>query len=128
MLTYHRWATHGEPSDKNSHPHKSDPEAQFVVVHNGIITNYDTLKTMLEKKGHIFESETDTEVIVKLALQIYNQDKSASFKQVMQGVWALLVKTTFGTWLIGFRKVPLLSSLSLLTTLENVSLSREVLL
>eukprot|EP00027_Filamoeba_sp_ATCC50430_P010010 CAMPEP_0168551508 /NCGR_PEP_ID=MMETSP0413-20121227/6211_1 /TAXON_ID=136452 /ORGANISM="Filamoeba nolandi, Strain NC-AS-23-1" /LENGTH=691 /DNA_ID=CAMNT_0008582041 /DNA_START=405 /DNA_END=2480 /DNA_ORIENTATION=+ len=89
-ISHTRWATHGEPSDRNSHPHRSDAECQFVVVHNGIVTNYDTLKTMLEKKGFTFESETDTEVIVKLALHVYNQDKTASFKQVMQAVWALL--------------------------------------
>ncbi len=58
-----RWATHGEPSDINSHPHVS---GKFTVVHNGIIENYRELKTILKAKGYVFVSETDTEVIAHL--------------------------------------------------------------
>ncbi len=58
-----RWATHGKPSETNAHPHKA---GSIVVVHNGIIENYLTLKRMLTKAGHTFKSETDTEIIAHL--------------------------------------------------------------
>lgn len=60
-----RWATHGVPSDRNSHPHLSN-DGKIALVHNGIIENYDTIKTMLTEKGFTFKSETDTEVLVNL--------------------------------------------------------------
>ena len=60
-----RWATHGEPSDINSHPHLSH-SGKFAVVHNGIIENYTTIKADLTKKGFNFYSETDTESVAKL--------------------------------------------------------------
>ncbi|PIF44457.1 glucosamine--fructose-6-phosphate aminotransferase (isomerizing) [Chryseobacterium sp. 52] len=60
-----RWATHGVPSDRNSHPHLSN-NGKIALVHNGIIENYDTIKTMLTEKGYTFKSETDTEVLVNL--------------------------------------------------------------
>ena len=60
-----RWATHGVPSDRNSHPHVSN-NGKIAIVHNGIIENYDTIKIMLIGKGFTFSSETDTEVLVNL--------------------------------------------------------------
>jgi glucosamine--fructose-6-phosphate aminotransferase (isomerizing) len=67
-----RWATHGEPNDVNSHPHTSN-SGKLALVHNGIIENYNSLKKILEKEGHIFYSETDTEVLAKLIEQIYSK-------------------------------------------------------
>lgn len=60
-----RWATHGVPSDRNSHPHLSNNN-KIAIIHNGIIENYDTIKKMLVEKGFTFKSETDTEVLVNL--------------------------------------------------------------
>ena len=60
-----RWATHGEPNDRNSHPHLSE-SGDLAIIHNGIIENYATLKQGMEKKGHTFHSDTDTEVLAHL--------------------------------------------------------------
>lgn len=65
-----RWATHGKPSEDNAHPHTDESES-IVIVHNGIIENYAQLKTFLQKEGHSFKSETDTEVVAHLIQKYY---------------------------------------------------------
>ncbi len=65
-----RWATHGEPNDVNAHPHYSSNE-KFAMIHNGIIENYEVLKTDLMNKGYEFQSETDSEVFIKFIEDIY---------------------------------------------------------
>lgn len=73
-----RWATHGVPSDNNSHPHLSNNK-KIALVHNGIIENYDTLKIMLTEKGFVFHSETDTEVLVNLIQYIMDINPEMDF-------------------------------------------------
>ena len=69
-----RWATHGIPNDINSHPHMSQ-SGDLVIVHNGIIENYVTIKKELKTRGYTFQSDTDTEVLINLIEEIKNQDK-----------------------------------------------------
>ncbi len=87
-----RWATHGRPSEENAHPHKA---GGIVVVHNGIIENYLELKEGLKKKGHIFTSETDTEVICQL-IYSYSQ-KSLNIKEATREA----LKHVAGTYALG---------------------------
>lgn len=92
-----RWATHGKPSDVNSHPH-TDDSSKFAVVHNGIIENYIALKEELIAKGHHFASETDTEVIAHLISVLYDGDIVKAVQQAVKqirGAFALGVLTEY---------------------------------
>ena len=94
-----RWATHGVPSDQNSHPHTSG-DGKIALVHNGIIENYITLKSTLINKGHIFKSETDTEVLVHFIEDIKNELKCSLTEAVrvaltrVVGAFAICVVTS----------------------------------
>ena len=86
-----RWATHGEPSDVNSHPHSTP---RVSIVHNGIIENYGVLKERLMAKGYAFESETDTEVLVKLIDSCYEGEPLKALRAALamvRGSYALAV-------------------------------------
>jgi len=81
-IAHTRWATHGEPNQTNAHPH-TDAGGRIALVHNGIIENYATLKQFLEGKGHCFRSQTDTEVLVNLVSEFYN-DGSNSLEEAVR--------------------------------------------
>src|SRR6201999_3926131 len=88
-----RWATHGRPTEENAHPHR-DCKGDIVVVHNGIVENYLSLKHILRAEGHIFTTKTDTEIIAHLVEKHFqgNLDDAvrAAVKQ-LTGVFALAV-------------------------------------
>ena len=105
-----RWATHGAPDDINAHPHPSGNE-RLVIVHNGIIENYASIKTALQKKGHTFTSQTDTEVLVKLIEEIQMEEGLSLEEAVrmaltqVEGAYAIVVMDTRDPHkLVGARK------------------------
>ena len=91
-----RWATHGEPSEVNAHPHTSG-DKKLSLIHNGIIENHDSIKKALVAKDHIFESNTDTEVLVHLIEEIKNHEEVSLFEAVrialneVVGAYAIVV-------------------------------------
>lgn len=89
-LGHTRWATHGEPNERNAHPH-TDCKQKIVLIHNGIIENYYTLKVMLAAKGHIFRTETDSEVLAHLIEEFYQGDIEQAVRTALQQV-----KGTYG--------------------------------
>ncbi len=92
-LGHTRWATHGAPTEFNAHPH-SDCTGELVVVHNGIIENYSTLKNGLIEQGHVFQSETDTEVLAHLIEEHLQDDLVLAVRTALaqvEGSYALAV-------------------------------------
>ncbi|NGX47018.1 MAG: Glutamine--fructose-6-phosphate aminotransferase [isomerizing] [Chlamydiae bacterium] len=88
-----RWATHGIANIRNAHPH-ADQMKNLALVHNGILENHQELRTMLEKKGIVFESDTDTEVIAQLIAHSYEGDLANAVRgacSLMKGFWALAI-------------------------------------
>ena len=86
-----RWATHGEPSDTNAHPHVT---AKLSLVHNGIIENYNQVKEFLQGKGYVFESQTDTETAAKLIDYCYKGDPEAAIREatkILEGAYAFCI-------------------------------------
>lgn len=89
-----RWATHGEPNDVNAHPHYSSSK-RLAVIHNGIIENYNSLKKELQNKGHVFLSETDTEVLIHFIEDIQD-DNECSLEEAVR----LALKNVVGAYAI----------------------------
>ncbi len=102
-----RWATHGRPVDQNAHPH-TDQTGAISVVHNGIIENYLALREQLEAEGHVFRSETDSEVVAHLVGKYYDGDLIKAVRQALrevEGAYAIAVLTSHEPDLIvGARK------------------------
>ena len=90
-IAHTRWATHGEPNDINAHPHK-DKTGKIFIIHNGIIENFSTLKEVLIRKGFVFKSETDTEVLVNLISDIYYAD-GLNFEQAVEAALNQVIGT-----------------------------------
>jgi len=84
-MSHTRWATHGAPNDRNAHPHM-DASGRIALVHNGIIENYQALRTYLEHRGIEFKSETDTEVLVQLIGHFYNGDIETAVRTALRDV------------------------------------------
>jgi glucosamine--fructose-6-phosphate aminotransferase (isomerizing) len=100
-MGHNRWATHGVKNDTNAHPHLSS-DANFVIVHNGIIENYNEIKQKLVKEGFIFNSQTDTEVIVNLLQYNYNNLASTNITDIikltieeLRGTYGLLIQSLY---------------------------------
>jgi len=84
-IVHTRWATHGPPTIENAHPH-IDCHNEIAVVHNGIIENYDYLKSQLEQKGHIFKSQTDTEVLIHLIEEHFHDGLEKAVMEALKSV------------------------------------------
>ena len=105
-----RWATHGEPNDRNAHPHLSG-DGQFAIIHNGIIENYSALKEMLIGRGHQFKSETDTEVLIHLIEEVF-KNNPVKFEEAVRmaltqvvGAYAIVILSKNDpNYLIGAKK------------------------
>ena len=130
-IAHTRWATHGAPSDLNCHPQRSGEDNKFVVVHNGIITNYKDIKQFLMTKGFVFESETDTECISKLIQHIRSQNVNKTFRQLveqtmsqLEGAFACVFKSTLypGECVVTRRGSPLLVGIRAQGGLESDSI------
>jgi glutamine---fructose-6-phosphate transaminase (isomerizing) len=99
-----RWATHGPPNTRNAHPHLSE-NGDFAVVHNGIIENAGTLRKLLQERGHVFTSDTDTEVLVHLIEEVYTSGDGRAGESLERAVETALtqIEGTYGIAVVSTR-------------------------
>lgn len=102
-MAHTRWATHGVPSTDNCHPHVCDPTTEFSVVHNGIITNYKELKLVLQKRGYVFHTDTDTECVAMLAKYVW--DSQPNKRMNFQGLVKTVLKELEGSFAFVFKSI-----------------------
>ena len=109
-ISHTRWSTHGPPSKINAHPH-TDCKNRIALVHNGIIANYLSLRNKLKERGHIFKSETDTEVLIHLIEEYYKpedgvklEDAVSSALNAVEGTYAITVISALEKKIVGARK------------------------
>lgn len=102
-MAHTRWATHGQPSPLNCHPHTSELKNEFSLVHNGIITNYKEIKLVLEKRGYSFRTDTDTEAVAVLAKYVYDSQpiKRLNFTELVKAV----IKELEGSFAFVFKSI-----------------------
>lgn len=93
-IAHTRWATHGEPNDRNAHPHLSN-SGELAIIHNGIIENYRTLKDILSSKGYLFHSDTDTEVLINL-IEMLRKENDCTLVEAVE----LALKEAVGAYAI----------------------------
>lgn len=101
-ICHSRWATHGQVNEENAHPH-TDCEENIWLVHNGIVENYQEIKELLEKSGHVFRSETDTEVIAHLIEEFRNQQPELPFEEAVR-LALLTLRGTYGLAIVDRRE------------------------
>jgi len=95
-IAHTRWATHGEPNDTNAHPHTGN-QGKIAVVHNGIIENYASLKEVLKRQGHVFKTDTDTEIVAHLIEEYYDGNLLQAVRQALtqvEGTYGIAVVST----------------------------------
>jgi glucosamine--fructose-6-phosphate aminotransferase (isomerizing) len=99
-----RWATHGPPNTRNAHPHLSE-NGDFALVHNGIIENAGTLRKLLQERGHVFTSDTDTEVLVHLIEEVYTTGEGRATESLERAVETALtqIEGTYGIAVVSTR-------------------------
>lgn len=96
-ISHTRWATHGEPTDANAHPHL-DASGRLALVHNGVIENYQTLKRHLEEQGHVFRSQTDSEVLAHLIGRVYDASAGGEARPRLVAAVREALKQVVGTY------------------------------